>query len=343
MRVALVSYPTLFQRVGGLQVQVRDSLAALRGIGVEAALFDGNRDSFADFDLVHVFAAINGNYRIVEAAKEAGLPVVISTVLHPPWTRWDRLKAEWCDRLVGRITGWSVTTSYRQIATALGEADRVIALGSAETRLIEAGYGIAAAKVRVVPNGIAEAFFTAEAATFRARTGIEGPFLLCVASISPYKNQLALAEAARDLGLRVVLIGPVAKAHEAYLEACRAALGERLTHLGTLDHDDPLLASAYAAAGLFALVSRSEVAPISAMEALAAGTPVLLTAHNSLDLPRRDGALAEVEPGDPAALRAEIARRLAEPVEAEACRAPVRGHSWEAVARQLKAIYEELL
>ena len=84
MRIAILSYPMLFQRRGGLQVQVRETLAALRGIGVEASLFDVRSERLEDYDVAHVFSAINGNHRIVEAAKIAGLPVVLSTVLHRP-------------------------------------------------------------------------------------------------------------------------------------------------------------------------------------------------------------------------------------------------------------------
>ncbi len=40
MRVAVLYYPMLFQRTGGLQVQVLETVKELQGIGVDAVLFD---------------------------------------------------------------------------------------------------------------------------------------------------------------------------------------------------------------------------------------------------------------------------------------------------------------
>lgn len=342
MRVALISYPMLFQRVGGLQVQVRDTLEGLRGLGVDARLFDSNSDRLNDFDIIHLFSVANGNHRVVEAARSAGVPVVVSPVLHPPWTAWDRRKAEWCERIVGRLTGWMVSTTYRQFATALQGADRIVALGPVEKTLIAEGYGVEAAKVAIVPNGIADPFFAADGTLFREAQGIAGPFVLSVASVSPYKNQLGLAKALRDVDVGVVLIGECAAAQQGYLQACRDILGARLVHVAPLAHDDPVLASSYAAATVFALPSQTEVAPISVMEALAAGTPVVLTRNNSLGLPGDAETLAEVDPADTGAIRAAVVRLLDKPAPAERCRAVVDGMTWTAVAQKLQAIYRDL-
>jgi hypothetical protein len=76
MRVGILSYPMLFQRDGRLQVQVREAIEALNRIAlgparapIEAELVDPFRSRLDDYDVVHVFAAVNGNHRRSARAK----------------------------------------------------------------------------------------------------------------------------------------------------------------------------------------------------------------------------------------------------------------------------------
>ena len=102
MRVAILYYPMLFQHTGGLQVQVLETCHALQNAGIDAVLFDYRKDRLKEFDIAHVFSAINGVHRIVEQAKNEGLPVVLSTVLHPPWSRSSEVKARAISRAASR-------------------------------------------------------------------------------------------------------------------------------------------------------------------------------------------------------------------------------------------------
>src|SRR6187551_3848663 len=116
MRVAILYYPMLFQRTGGLQVQVRETAQALCGLGVDAVIFDYGRDKLADFDVAHVFAGNNSNYRIVEQARSDNVPVVVSPVLHRFWNtslgyRW----ATAVSLMASRLTGWRLRTTHREI------------------------------------------------------------------------------------------------------------------------------------------------------------------------------------------------------------------------------------
>ncbi len=54
-----------------------------------------------------------------------------------------------------------------------------------------------------------------------------------------------------------------------------------VTWLGQFDHDDPLLASAYAAARVFALPSWFETPGLAALEAALAGCAVVITPYGS--------------------------------------------------------------
>ncbi|KAB8041584.1 glycosyltransferase [Janthinobacterium aquaticum] len=354
MRVGILSYPMLFQRDGGLQVQVRETVAAMNRLslfpnmlpvgtgprGVQVRLVDANHDRLDDYDLIHVFSAINGNVRIVEAACELGVPVVLSPLISPGWTRSAGLRAQLADRLAGRMTDWMVQTSYAQTKRALQLASLVIALGERERDAIVHGFGTVRDKIRVFPNGINPHFFSANGDLFAREIGLRQPFVLMVGAISPYKNQLGLAQAlACDAGqdIPLVLVGAAAREQEPYLQQLQAM--PHVRWLGALEHADPLLASAYHAASVLALPSQGEVFPLAVLEALAAGTPVVMSQQSALQLPDAGFALRQVRWDDGAGLRAAIMGLLAQPPARSRVQALVRQFSWDNVAAQIAQAY----
>ncbi|EKV32773.1 glycosyltransferase [Caenispirillum salinarum AK4] len=334
----------LFQRTGGLQVQVRETLAALRALGADAGFMNPWTQALTDFDVIHLFGAINGNERVVQACNDAGVPVVLSSVLGPPFTRTDARRARTAAALAGRLTGWASTTSYRQIMTALHGADRVVALGRRERDMLADGYDVPAERLRVIPNGVPERFFQAAPDLFRRVHGADRRFLITAASISPYKGQLRVvrALAGLDPDIDYVMFGRVAREDRGYLEQCLQEGRGRVRYLGELPYDDPMLPSAYAAADLLVLPSQSEVMPLCVLEAMACGTPAVMTAHHGMDVAPHPGRLAEVEPTDSDALRRAVAGLVNEHEPGRVISAAVAGYSWTAVARQVLDVYREV-
>jgi hypothetical protein len=333
----------LFQREGGLQVQVRETIAALNQLDatMSAELVDPSRQKLAEFDLIHVFSAHNGNFRVVESAVDLGVPVVLSPLVSPSWDRNTGLRARVADRLAGRISSYNLQTSYAQTKRALQLADLVIALGEAEREAIVNGFLTERAKIRVFPNGISRQFFTARAELFRQRTGIIGPFALTVGSVSPYKNQLGLAQALEGAELPLVLIGPVSREEHEYLQEILKSPWVRW--LGALDHEDPLLASAFAAASVVALPSQGEVFPLSVLEALATGTPVVMTEESALQLDGSGTMLRKVAWDDRVGQREAILSLARKPPGRASVQAMVEQFTWQRVATQVAACYRELV
>lgn len=347
MRIGILSYPMLFQREGSLQIQIRETIRALNrlesidGEAISVELVDPCRGKLDAYDLIHVFAAVHGNHRIVEAASELGVPVILSPLISPGWNRSSGTRARVADRLLGNLTAWNVETSYAQTRRALQLATLIVALGEAEKRAIGEAFLVSPARVRVFPNGVSQQFFNADGALFRARTGIEGPFVLMVGAIAPHKDQLGMAHALSEMALPFVLVGEAQERDQDYLAQVRQVRG--VTCMGKLRHDDQLLASAFAAAAVFALPGQAETQPMPALEALAAGTPVVNSSGSELAIDDSGFAVKTVTPGDTTGIKRAVLGFIDEPPKRAAVRSLVGELTWDRIAQRIARCYVEVI
>lgn len=346
MRIGILSYPMLFEREDDVQQQVRETIRALLTLGARAGapfaaeLVNPYASRLDEYDLVHVFSATHGNQRLVEMAVEQGVPVVLTPLIAAGWNRASGTSARAGDHCLGRLTSWNVQSGYAQTRRALQQASLIVALGEAEKQAIGAGFLIDGERVRVLPHGVNPALLAADGELFRQRTGMRGPFALMAAPISPYHNQLAMAQAMAALALPMVLVGEAGERDQAYLRELRTVRG--LTCLGALRQDAAMLASTYAAAALCIAAGDGHGSTLAVRDALAAGTPVLIARESSLAIAGADIALARVDWNDPDARQHAVLGLLAAPPAREQVRALVRGDSWERVAQQLAACYMQV-
>ena len=130
------------------------------------------------------------------------------------------------------------------------------------------------------------------------------PTAVFLGRFDPIKRIDALLEAAAQLDLRVRLIG--AGAEEARLRALATRLDVDVEWAGFLDGEPKV--RALQSAHVKVLLSRSEGLPVAALEAMACGTPVVLS--EGCNLPEIDGVAGHVASDDPvAAIRQTLADR----------------------------------
>jgi glycogen(starch) synthase len=208
-------------------------------------------------------------------------------------------------------------TYRRRTRAGIAGADAVIAPTAFMLRELDELYGPLPAIARVVHNGSAAS----------ARSVPKEPFVLAAGRFwDEAKNLHALDEAAASLDAPVLLAGETG--------------GRSPRHawpLGPLGPGE--LAALRARAAVFAAPARYEPFGLAILEAARAGCSLVLG-----DIPSLrelwDGAARFVDPDDPEALRAALAKALAAPRPATERAAR---YSVEAMANAHRAIYDELV
>lgn len=206
-------------------------------------------------------------------------------------------------------------------------------------------------RVDVVPLGVHARFrpqAPADAERVARRLGVQSPYLLFVGNLEPRKNLPGLVEAFRrvrqrhEAPLRLVVSGKVAWKSGPLLEALAAPdLADVVQTTGYVDPDD--LPALYGGAAAFVFPSFWEGFGLPVLEAMACGTPVVVSRVAAL--PEVAGDAAEwVDPGSPESIAQGIVEVISNPARrAELVARGIeraRAFPWERTARETLATYE---
>ena len=204
-------------------------------------------------------------------------------------------------------------------------ARRVLAISQRTKDDLVELYGLPEEKVTVTPLAVDP--------DFRPGSAPRGDYLLFAAAVEERKNPLAAADAARELGRRLVVAGPPKDAR-LVVELRRRGAEVR----GFVPHDE--LVRLYQEAAAFVFPTRYEGFGLPVVEAMACGTPVVATPDAAVREVGGD-AIAYAEPHE---LAAALERVLAEPEPwALAGLERARLFTWEETARRTVAVYRAVL
>ena len=177
------------------------------------------------------------------------------------------------------------------------DCEAVIATTPSHLDMMVSDYGAASERVHMIPPGYDDNRFypvsTASREAIRQRLGFTGRVVLAIGRLARNKGYDLLLEAFTIVAARVpeavlhLAVGgtQLTAAEQALLEELKA-LAEKLGLTERVRFDgyiaDPDLADYYRAADVFVLSSRYEPFGMTAIEAMACGTPTVVTTHGGL-------------------------------------------------------------
>jgi glycosyltransferase involved in cell wall biosynthesis len=253
-------------------------------------------------------------------------------------------------RTFSRFFVWRSKILVRRTART---AARVITGYGHSKKDIVRTYGLEEDRVDIVPCGVdPDLFRAAEPGQLKillTKYGIRQPYILAVGRLNPRKNMVSLARAFKKARFEHGLPHQLVIAGKSDFKAAEIAGAIRDIERRDIvlpgfvpDEDLPAL---YSGAEMFVYPSLFEGFGLPVLEAMAAGVPIIASDTSSIPEILGDAGLA-VDPADEDALSAAIVRLAHDEALREDCRRKGRERSrqftWEAAARKLLKIYEDV-
>ncbi|MEQ6900971.1 MSMEG_0565 family glycosyltransferase [Nocardioides sp. YIM 152588] len=361
MRVALLTYST---RPRGGVVHTLHLAEALAAQGVEVDVWTlgrgGDRAFFRPVDPAVTVHAVPFDDPDADVGRRILRSIeVLADALAPVRSAYDVVHAQDCIsanaalrtegpllRTVHHLDAFRTPELVACHERAVREPARLVCVSEAVAAEVRIGYGRVA---EVIPNGVAADRFAAAAGDLAGRAEWRerlGRYVLAVGGIEPRKGSMDLLEAFALLrvespGLRLVFAGGETlfdyREYRARFEERAEALGIEPEVLGPVE-DDRLPALVAEAAAL-PFLSTKEGFGLAALEALAAGVPVV-----ARDLPVLREVLGDaVGYGtDPASFAAALSVALRRPPDPEAGRLLAAGYTWAAAAEAHRELYGDI-
>jgi glycosyltransferase involved in cell wall biosynthesis len=240
---------------------------------------------------------------------------------------------------------------HRQVSTArrlFGSMDAVVAHSEHGAARLREELGLDPARVRVIPHGAFDYFtrLPEEKPLPVELEGAEGPVILFFGLLRPYKGLDTLLQAFRELeGAELWIVGNPRMEFEPLRHLAAEAPGR--VRFVTRFVEDAEVPAIFRRADLVALPYRDAEQSGVLYTGLAFGKPLVLSAVGGFPELAATGAARLVPPEDSAALAEALRELTVDPGAREQLAAAARGaaagpYSWDAIAAQTLALYEEL-
>lgn len=232
------------------------------------------------------------------AAHLAGVPVVASALHSTGWP-------DGVGRLNRLLTGWT---------------DAFIGVADAHAIHLIQNERFPAAKVNTIYNGVdCDRFAPHDASAMRRELGIaaDAPVVGILAALRPEKNHELFLAGAKEIreaipAAQFIVVGDGPKRPELEQLAAELGIGDAVHFVGSRSDVPALLA----ACDVVALTSHNEASPVSILEALACGVPVVASNVGSVRETVVDGETGRLFPaGDLAAFVAATVELLKSPAD----------------------------
>ena len=228
-----------------------------------------------------------------------------------------------------------------QIREAGRSAGGLLAV-SAALKGVMAKLGMPEERITVHYTGVElDRFRPVDRTAAKARLGVDGPLIVSAGALIPRKGQAVTIAALEHLPqATLILVGDGPDRTVLGRQVAAAGLTERVRFLGSRPHGD--LPDLLAAADLMILPSSSEGLANVWVEALACGTPIIITDVGGARELLRDDSAGRIVAREPEAIAAAAVELLADPPAPDLVRRAAEPFTWDrnaaALHRHLAAV-----
>lgn len=292
MKVAFITRSTLYKVPGGDTIQVLQTAAHLRELGLEVDIKLTNEPiDHTVYDLFHFFNIIRPadilyhtgrirkpyfispllvDYSEYDKLFRKGLPGFIFKNFSPFANEYIKTMGRWItgkDKLQSKKFIWK--GQQKTMKEIVGKAAAILPNSRSEELAMKKLLGIERPSF-IVPNGIDSSLFIPDKTITK-----DDKLVVCAARIEGLKNQLNLIRALNNTNFTLMLIGAAAPSQKKYYSICRKeAAGniifkEHIAQGSLIDH--------YKKAKVHVLPSWFETCGLSSLEAAAMGCNIVIT------------------------------------------------------------------
>ncbi len=237
-------------------------------------------------------------------------------------------------------------TYYRRIYRQyLKRADALITVSGTVASELNTHFGVSAAQLQVIPNGVDSGFFTAQRQE-------KNPVVLFVGRLGERKGLEDYLTAAEyiygqlpETRFRIAGEGPLREKLERRISS--APFAKQVEFLGWCSREK--LQSLLQSATVFVFPSRYEAAPLTLLEALSAGLPIVATpVGNAPDVLEHDRNALIVPPASPERISQSVLRllqdtELRQRLGKNARNTVIKKLTWQRVSEQTLHVYQQIL
>jgi glycosyltransferase involved in cell wall biosynthesis len=328
MRVLLCVRGDYFKSFAGDSKIVLMTAKYLRSLGAEVDINDGFISDYSSYDIVHLFnlTRMGETYKYYKQAHKQKKNIVITPIY------WNLEKYYRYKNDIENIKLWEKCRLYRE--EILKGCCKVYANSNIEKEALSKDFD-ASLPYCVVPHGVEVEHDDTPLYNLKDRYNLSS-YVLCVARITPQKNQLALAKVCDRIGIKLVLIGNIND--KAYYDEC--IKHKNVSYLGFMDSYH--IYNAYRFSKLHILPSFMEIPGLSSLEAAASGCSIISTSEGSASEYFKDMALY-LNPYDEASISNAIEKGIKQRKNSKLKDYVAGNYNWKRCIEELYKSYKELI
>ncbi len=278
MSIYLYSYPSLYINPGGPTYKTAMLFQHLTNLGVDVRLFNmwDNQLHLGDKDLFYIFTASISTYPLTVNLVQKGIKYIVNPIFYSNHSAETIKMYRLLEKPFRRVFKRSIS-DYDITEDICRQSEMIIPNTQAEKNLLQNVFDLRKNRFKIIHNGVEERFAEASPELFQKKYGLKD-FVLYTGHLGPVrKNGLNIIKAMQKVSAPCMIIAD--KLDNAEGNKCLEEINKskNITFLGWLDHNDPLLASAYAACHTYILPTRYETPGRAALEAGLAGANVVIT------------------------------------------------------------------